>query len=149
LMVKVLAPGFYGKQDIKTPVKIAVMVLVLTQIFNIILVPSMAHAGLALSIGLGAIVNAGALFFGLRRRDVYRPEPGWWLFLVRQLIALVIMASLIALITVDINWTSPELNRWLRVGWLALALGAGFAAYLAALLVMGLRPSHLRRRQSP
>jgi len=148
LMVKVLAPGFYGKQDIKTPVKIAVFVLVLTQLFNIVLVPWMAHAGLALAIGLGAIVNAGALFIGLRRRDVYRPESGWWLFLTRQLVALVIMAALIALITVDINWTSPELNPWIRVGWLAVALGAGFLAYIASLLILGLRPSHLRRRQS-
>jgi putative peptidoglycan lipid II flippase len=93
-------------------------------------------------------VNAGALFIGLRRRDVYRPESGWWLFLTRQLVALVIMAALIALITVDINWTSPELNPWIRVGWLAVALGAGFLAYIASLLILGLRPSHLRRRQS-
>lgn len=77
LAIKILAPGFYAKQDIRTPVKIAIMVLVLTQLLNAILVPWLAHAGLALAIGLGACINALALLTGLRRRGVYRPGAGW------------------------------------------------------------------------
>jgi putative peptidoglycan lipid II flippase len=74
--IKVLAPGYYASQDIKTPVRIAVVVLVLTQIFNLLLVPHLAHAGLALSIGLGALVNALWLLLGLLRRGSYIPQPG-------------------------------------------------------------------------
>ena len=75
--IKVLAPGYYASQDIRTPVKIAVVVLVITQLFNLLLVPRMAHAGLALSIGLGALVNAAWLMGGLMRRGSYQPQPGW------------------------------------------------------------------------
>src|SRR5690554_2320562 len=77
LAIKILAPGFYAKQDIRTPVRIALFVLVLTQVFNLILVPFFAHAGLALSIGLGASVNALCLVVLLRRGGLYTPRPGW------------------------------------------------------------------------
>lgn len=81
--IKVLAPGFYASQDIRTPVKIAVAVLVITQLLNLALVPVLQHAGLALAIGLGACINALWLLFGLLRRGSYRPEPGWGLFALR------------------------------------------------------------------
>eukprot|EP01031_Cornospumella_fuschlensis_P015525 gene15525-18979_t len=66
--LKVLAPGFYAKQDIRTPVKVAIVVLVLTQLLNLLFVPQLGHAGLALSIGCGALVNALWLLIGLHRR---------------------------------------------------------------------------------
>ena len=75
--IKVLAPGFYASQDMRTPVRIAIVVLVLTQLLNIALVPLLQHAGLALSIGLGALINAGWLLVGLLRRGSYKPAPGW------------------------------------------------------------------------
>ena len=81
--IKVLAPGFYANQDIRTPVRIAVGVLVITQLLNVVLVPRLGHAGLALSIGLGAMLNAMALLVGLVRRGMYRPRPGWWRFLLQ------------------------------------------------------------------
>src|SRR3546814_18534382 len=83
LAIKILAPGFYAKQDIRTPVRIAIFVLVLTQVFNLIFVPLYAHAGLALSIGLGARVNALTLVVLLRRKKLYQPGPGWWIFTAR------------------------------------------------------------------
>ena len=70
--IKVLAPGYYASQDIRTPVKIAVVVLVVTQLLNLWLVPRLAHAGLALSIGLGATLNALWLLLGLLRRGSYQ-----------------------------------------------------------------------------
>ena len=73
--VKVLAPGYYARQDMRTPVRIAIAVLVLTQLMNLVLVPWLAHAALTLSIGLGALVNAGWLLRGLMRAGVYRPAP--------------------------------------------------------------------------
>ena len=77
IAIKVLAPGFYASQDIRTPVKIAIVVLVLTQLLNLALVPVFQHAGLALAIGIGALVNATWLLVGLRRKGSYR--PGAWL----------------------------------------------------------------------
>jgi putative peptidoglycan lipid II flippase len=74
--IKVLAPGFYASQDVRTPVKIAVVVLVLTQLLNLVLVPLFAHAGLALAIGLGALVNAAWLWLGLRKQGRYQPLAG-------------------------------------------------------------------------
>lgn len=71
---QVLAPGFYASQDIRTPVRIAIAVLVITQLFNIVLVPLFKHAGLAMSINLGALINAAWLLVGLRRRDATGPH---------------------------------------------------------------------------
>ena len=83
IAVKILAPGFYAQKDVRTPVKIAVAVLVATQLANLVLVPLFAHAGLALSVSLGACANALALFIGLKRRGVYAPRVGWLAFLMR------------------------------------------------------------------
>jgi putative peptidoglycan lipid II flippase len=71
--IKVLAPGYYASQDIRTPVKIAIVVLVITQLLNLVLVPWLKHTGLALSIGLAALVNATWLLIGLLRRGTYKP----------------------------------------------------------------------------
>lgn len=145
LLVKILAPGFYGKQDIKTPVKIAILVLILTQLFNLVLVPTLAHAGLALAIGLGACINATALYVGLRRRDLYQPQPGWWPFLGKLTLGLVVMASAMMFIGGDIDWTAQTLSIWQRAGWLALTLSGGLVGYLVTLWVLGMRPADLRR----
>lgn len=145
LLVKILAPGFYGKQDIKTPVKIAVMVLILTQIFNLILVPSLAHAGLALAIGLGACINALALYIGLRRRNLYRPQPGWLPFIGKLGLGLAVMAAALIFMAGDLDWTSAELSIWQRAGWLALSLSTAMASYLATLWVLGMRVGDFRR----
>lgn len=146
LMIKILAPGFYAKQDIKTPVKIAIAVLILTQLFNLVLVPSLAHAGLALAIALGATINAAALFIGLRRRGVYQPEPGWLLFFGRQCVALVAMGVFISLVGAGIDWTGPNLGGLMRVLWLAVTLGGAMVAYVVTLWLLGVRPSDFRRK---
>lgn len=145
LLVKIYAPGFYGKQDIKTPVKIAILVLVLTQMLNLVLVPTFAHAGLALAIGLGACINALLLYIGLRRRQVYTPQPGWWTFLARLLAGLLIMAGLMLWVGGDIDWTSPALGIWHRALWLAATLAAGLAGYLLTLRLLGMTAADLRR----
>lgn len=147
LLVKILAPGFYGKQDIKTPVKIAILVLILTQVLNLGLVPVLAHAGLALAIGLGACINALALYIGLRRRKLYQPQSGWWPFLARVILGLAVMTSAMIFIGGDIQWTEPSLSIAHRAGWLALTLSGGIASYLATLWILGMRLADLRRAQ--
>src|SRR5690606_21282356 len=78
--IKVLAPGFYATRDMRTPVRIAIVVLVITQWLNIVLVRLLRHAGLALSIGIGALINAGWLLAGLIRGGIFQPSPGWGRF---------------------------------------------------------------------
>jgi len=145
LSVKILAPGFYARQDIRTPVKIAVAVLVLTQIFNLIFVPFFAHAGLALSIGLGACVNSAALLVVLRRREVYRPEPGWGRFLLRILPALAGMAVVLAYAGSRLDWIALQAHPGQRVLWLATVMAAAAAVYFALLFATGFRPADFGR----
>lgn len=148
LLIKILAPGFYAKQDIKTPVKIAITVLILTQLFNLVLVPVFAHAGLALAIALGASINAGALFIGLRRRGVYQPQPGWLRFFGRQVVALIAMGVYVSLVGAGVDWTGQSLSALFRVLWLGATLGGGLGIYGLSLWLLGVRPSDFRRQQS-
>jgi putative peptidoglycan lipid II flippase len=144
--VKILAPGFYAQKDIRTPVKIAVVVLVATQLANLVLVPWLAHAGLALSVSLGACANAVALFVGLKRRGLYQPQAHWGRFVLRVLVALTVLAVVLWFAQRPLDWSALQATPWLRAGWLALLIGAGAAAYFAALGALGFRPQDFRHR---
>lgn len=148
LAVKILAPGFYARQDIRTPVKVAIAVLVLTQVFNLILVPQFAHAGLALSIGLGASVNALCLAVILRRRGVYRPHAGWTLFLLRMLPALAALAAVLLAANHTVDWLALAAHPGRRVLCLMGVLAASGAAYFAVLFACGFRTRDFTRRHS-
>lgn len=146
LAVKILAPGFYARRNIRTPVKIALVVLVLTQLFNVILVPQFAHAGLALSIGLGATINALALLVLLRKHKLYTPGPGWRMFIVRFLPALGIMAAVIWTINQQIDWVALGEQPGMRVLYLMGVIIAAAAAYFITLIVLGFRAQDFTRR---
>ena len=143
--LKVLAPGFYAKQDIRTPVKIAIVVLVLTQLLNLVFVPRFGHAGLALSIGCAALVNALWLLIGLYQRGSWRPAPGWPLFLLRVVLASALMGLLLDQAARRLDWVALGRTEAVRAGWLALALGAAALLYFVTLGVSGLRRRHLTR----
>ena len=145
LAVKILAPGFYGKQDIRTPVKIAIVILCCTQLLNLVFVPWLAHAGLALSIGLGACLNALALYVGLRRRGIYQPGAGWALFIAKQIFALLCMAAPLWFAAQRIDWLALQGTPFLRIGLLAGVLAASVLIYLLVLALLGFRPKHFRR----
>ena len=83
--------GFYARQNIRTPVKIAVITLVVTQLMNLAFIIPLRHAGLALAIGLGACLNAGLLYYKLRSHQIYQPQPGWAMFMAKISIALTMM----------------------------------------------------------
>jgi putative peptidoglycan lipid II flippase len=140
IAVKILAPGYYAQQDVKTPVKIAVAVLVATQIANLVLVPWLQHSALALSVSLGACANALALYVGLRRRGVYRPSPGWGAFLLRVVVALALMAAVLWFADQRIHWTALQQQPLVRAGLLGGVIGAAALVYFAALWAMGFRP---------
>jgi putative peptidoglycan lipid II flippase len=137
--IKILAPGFYARQNIRTPVTIAIVVLVLTQLLNLVLVPHLAHAGLALSIGLGALVNALWLLWGLRRCGAYTPAPGWWPFLLRVGLACALLGLLLAYANQRIDWIGLGTQNGVRILWLALSLVGAALVYFGSLLAMGLR----------
>lgn len=142
--IKILAPGFYAQKDIKTPVKIAVAALIVTQLFNVLNVPLFSHAGLALSVGLGACFNAGTLLMVLRRRGFYHPEGGWKKLFLSVLVASLVLCLFLIVAQWNFEWT--ELTcRWIyKVGLLlAIVLGA-VIFYLATLFAFGYRLSDLK-----
>jgi putative peptidoglycan lipid II flippase len=146
LAVKILAPGFYAKQDIRTPVKIAIFVLILTQLFNLVFVPVLDHAGLALSIGLGAGVNALALLVLLRRRGIYQPGHGWPGFLLRLAPALLTVCALLWLANQHLNWIALGATPLLRAAWLAFVLSGCVLVYFSTLFLCGFRPKDFTRK---
>ncbi|MDP2016670.1 murein biosynthesis integral membrane protein MurJ [Hydrogenophaga sp.] len=144
--IKVLAPGFYASQDIRTPVKIAVVVLVITQGLNLALVPFFQHAGLALAIGIGALINALWLLLGLRKRGSYRPAPGWGVFALQVLAASALLAVFLLWSAQAVSWTGLRAESFKRIGLLALVLLASGAIYFGAIWAAGLKVRQLMRR---
>jgi putative peptidoglycan lipid II flippase len=145
ILIKVLAPGFYARQNIKTPVKIAVFTLLATQAMNLLFVWQLKHAGLALAISLGACINAGLLYYYLRRDDIFRPLPGWPLFVLKLLLAVSAMAAVL--------WFGMGAqSAWLHYGFaekilrLTLLVCGGAATYFAVLWLLGIRPRDFMRR---
>ncbi len=145
IVVKILAPGFYGKQDIRTPFKIAVAVMLVTQALNYVLVPYFAHAGLALSVGLGACVNAIFLYTGLRKRGIYQPQKGWSMFLLKLCAALILMAGVALWTSQQFHWIAMRHTPVLRIGALVLVLVACAVTYFASLALMGFRPRDFKK----
>ncbi len=145
ILVKVLAPGFYARQNIKTPVKIAVITLAATQLMNLAFVIPLQHAGLALAIGLGACLNAGLLYYKLRSQKIYQPQPGWAIFFAKLLLALAVMGVVLWFAAgSDVSWlTSSALERATRLLWVVF-LGA--ASYFTTLWILGFRPKDFAKR---
>ena len=144
--VKILAPGFYARQDMRTPVTIAVIVLALTQAMNLVFVPMFGHAGLALSVSLGATINAVWLYIGLRRGGWYQPAPGWSRFALKVVAATLVMSAWLVAAAIVVDWTGLAGRDAVRAGWLAAALGGAALAYFGVLWVCGLRPRDFSRR---
>ena len=144
--IKVLAPGFFAQQDTRTPVRIAIMVLVFTQVMNFLLVPYLAHAALTLSIGLGALVNALSLLIGLRRQGKFQPQPGWPKLLAQVLLASAVLGALLFYAGVHWDWTALQAQSLWRVSLMTLVLAAGAVVYFSALKGFGVDLRALWRR---
>ena len=151
ILVKVLTPGYFARQDTRTPVRIAVYALVLNMALNVVLVVTLVrtnfhapHAGLAMATTISALFNAGLLYRGLRRRSVYSPERGWGRLALQVLVSGIAMVFAVA-------WIRDAAGDWLllsvaeRVGWLAVCVFAGMAAYFCCCFLLGLRWSALRK----
>ncbi len=143
ILIKVLAPGFYSRQDTRTPVRIGIIAMAVNLLANIILVFPFAHAGLALATALSAAVNAGLLYRGLRREEAFRPLAGWPRLLLQGGAAAGLMGALLAWGT-GATETWLTLDTWARIwrllGWICV----GGLAYLFLLGLFGVRPRHFR-----
>lgn len=144
--IKVLAPGYYASQDIRTPVRIAIVVLLATQLMNVALVPMLAHAGLALSIGLGALINALWLLVGLVRRGSFVPQAGWGRFALQVSCAGALLALFLVWASQHFDWLALRAHSMQRAGLLALLLCASAVLYFGTLWACRLRLRQFFRR---
>lgn len=142
VLVKVLAPGFFARQDMKTPVKVAAAAMVINIILSLILVSPMKHTGLALATSLAAWVNAGLLLHLLVQEGVFKPRPGWPVFLGKVLAAGVAMGAVLV-------WGVEGSDAWMvrsvveRALGLTMWIAVGAAVYFFVILVCGIRPGQL------
>ena len=144
--IKILAPGFYANHDMKTPARIAIAVLVITQLLNVVLVPLYAHAALTLSIGIGALINALWLLIGLMRRGSYKPVPGWGMFSLQVIAASALLAVFLMWANSAFPWSRmPGEHGW-RVVLMAMILTGSAVIYFGAIWASGLKLRQFFRR---
>lgn len=150
MLSKVLLPAFFARQDTRTPMRAAVITVAANVLLTIVIVTPLwmndipeAHAGIALATALAGVLNAALLWRYLRKQGIYQPQPGWGWWMVRIVIGLLAMAASVLAVREYVGtWASlPTLWRWL---WLLVAVGAGAVTYAAVLVMLGLRPRHLR-----
>jgi len=149
MLIKVLAPGYFARQDMKTPVKIGIIAMVSNMALNLVFVLplywywNIGHVGLAMATSVSAFLNAFLLWRGLRRSQVYCPQAGWGRLSVQLLFANGVMAVVLLVLSVDVS-------TWLSWGWqdraqqMAFTCIVGAITYVVVLLLSGIRPRHLR-----
>lgn len=138
MLIKVLAPGYFSRQDTKTPVKIAVQAMAANMVFNLVLIWPLQHVGLALATSLSAFLNAGLLLRGLLKEGVFVWQPGWGLLIGRLVLALTVLAGLILWLTpAEGDWFAGDV--WWRAMTMLLVVVAGVVGYFGTLLLTGMR----------
>ena len=143
MLIKVLAPGFFARQDTKTPVKVGIIAMVANMLFNLLLIWPLAHAGLALATALSAFLNAGLLGYLLYRQQVLVFQPGWGRYAVQLVGGSVLMS--VALMLVSPDWQVwLEFGLWQRVSWVAGLVVLGGGLYFIWLTALGLRLRHFK-----
>jgi len=145
MVIKVLAPGFFARQDTRTPVKIGIIAMVANMVFNLALIVPLAHAGLALATSLSAWLNAVLLWRGLKRQGAWKSQPGWGKYLTQIGLANAAMVAVILWLNMPVmRWLSADgIERSLYMGMLVVAAGG---AYFVVLALTGVRVRHFRQR---
>lgn len=143
MVVKVLASGFYARQNIKTPVKVGALAMVINTIFCALLIGPLAHAGLALASSIAGFVNCGVLVTLLVQRNIYQPSPGWGRFMLQLLVANVLVSVYLLIMRGDLSfWLAKPAA--LRLGWLLVHVLAAALIYAVSLRMLGVRPNQFR-----
>jgi len=152
MLIKVLAPGFFARQDMRTPVRIGIIAMVLNMLFNLILVIPLhkywqiGHLGLAAATSLSAFINAILLFLTLRKKAIYQPSVGWLRFFVGLISSVAVMLLVLTLL-LDMSGGAEAFyhQNWLqRISSITLLCGAGFIAFMVSIFVFGFRLSDMR-----
>ncbi len=145
MLIKVLAPGYFARQDTKTPVKIGIIAMFANMAMNLALIVPLAHAGLALATALSAFLNAGLLGIGLYRQGVLRFQPGWGRYAMQVVGGCLLMG-------IGLWWLSPDWHTWVtwnalhRAGMLAALVIGGVVVYFGWLALSGIRLRDFRLR---
>ncbi|MDZ7923728.1 MAG: murein biosynthesis integral membrane protein MurJ [Marinagarivorans sp.] len=149
MLIKVLASGYFARQDTKTPVRIGIIAMVANMGLNLLFVVPLhfiwqvGHAGLALATAASAFLNAGLLYRGLRRSDALVLEARWLRFILSLLLASLAMGVSLWLLLLQLPDFTLQTATWRLSAILGLCV-AGFAVYLVVLVVLGVRPRHFR-----
>jgi putative peptidoglycan lipid II flippase len=154
ILVKVLATGFYARQDTRTPVRIGIIAMLVNMVLNVLIVvpwlwlgQAAPHAGLALATSLSAFLNAGLLYRSLSLQGVFRLQPGWGRFILRVILASLVMALLL-------YWGRGDIADWQQkaAGWrimqILMWVSGGALVYFAMLWLLGFRPRQFRVEMS-
>ena len=142
ILIKILATGFFSRQDTRTPVKVGALAMLSNIVLNLLLVGPLQHAGLALATSLSAYLNAGLLYYHLSRHQHFQLRPGWGGYFLKLGIAILVMSLVLYRFV-------PSLTHWIgwdlaaRAGNLVTWVLTGAAAFSLALLATGLRPRDL------
>lgn len=138
MLIKILVSAFYSRQNLRTPVKVAAIALVVNVVFNFILVRSMQHAGLALATSIASLANALMLIVLLLKERVYKPQPGWGGFVLRLLLANVVMVVIIMFMAGDVAlWPHWDVSK--RIVHLTGSIGVASIGYFLCLFMLGFR----------
>ena len=147
MFIKVLAPGYYARQDTKTPVKIGIKAMIANMVFNLMLAPFFGYVGLALATSLSATLNAFLLYRGLKRQGVYQLSTNTLVFITRLIVASLLMAMVVYNV-------SPNFEHWLlltlseQITQLLTCIFLGALTYIVAILILGIRLNDFKVQKS-
>jgi putative peptidoglycan lipid II flippase len=143
MLIKVLAPGYFARLDMKTPVRIGIWAMVSNMLLNLLLVWHFDHVGLAMATSLSALLNASLLGFGLYRKKIWQPSPGWPVFILRMVVGNMALAAVLYF-TVEAPQIWLSWGLWERIFQLSQVIIFGGLAYAFGVLICGLRMRHLQ-----
>lgn len=145
MLIKVLAPAFYARQDTKTPVRIGIIAMVANMVFNLMLAPFIGFVGLALATSLSGVLNAWLLYRALSTQQMYHiRRPLVWL-LVRMVLATLAMSAVL-------YYVLPDASQWQQAQWdwraqqLGILLALAVPSYVLAFFAVGGRIQHFKRK---
>jgi len=154
MLIKVLAPGFFARQDMRTPVRIGVIAMVTNMVLNVLFVLPLhfywqiGHVGLASATSVSAFLNAILLFWFLRKQGIYAPTGQWCRFLIQLVIAVAVMFVALLMLSAELGLLQSEVwqqGNWLqRISGIGMVCTAGLLVYILVLFVLGFRPADLR-----